>query len=193
MLLLVRAKNNYPFLISSDPYTSDWSVVAYPEQKSTISLNEMVQKNLVERYVEYWFNIDKNDFVNNFLWQQCPDTDCEKPEQYDPENKKCALFCSSGTELFEQFTTKIVPEYRARKEQNSETMKVVSQLITAPAPGKNANNVWQSVAVIDSSVYGEFVVLAFIELDKETGKYPATLGYYVKDFNSYRTFEGLDE
>lgn len=191
MLLLIRAKNNYPFLISTDPYTSDWSVVAYPEQKRAISLKEITQENLVRKYVEYWFSITKNDFVNNILWQTCSDTDCEQPEQYDPKNKKCALFCSSGTELFEQFTTKIVPEYRARVEQNAETMLVVSQLITPPASGKNVPNIWQSSAVIDSSVYGRFSVLVFVELDKEDGKHPATLGYYVKDFNSYRTFENL--
>ena len=191
MLLLIRAKNNYPFLISTDPYTSDWSVVAYPEQKRTISLKEIVQENLVRRYVENWFSIYKNDFVNDSLWSECSDADCEKPEQYDPKNKKCALFCSSDTELFEQFTKKIVPEYRARIEQNSETMRVVSQFITPPVSEKNTPNVWQSSAIVDSSVYGRFSVLVFMELGKADGKYPATLGYYVKDFNSYRTFENL--
>ena len=186
MLLLVRSKNNYPFLISTDQLTSDWSVVAYPEKEREISVKEITQENLVRKYVDYWFSINKNDFINDSLWQECSDTDCEKPEQYDPMNRKCALFCSSDKEIFEQFTAKIMPEYRARIEQKSETMRVVSQIITPPATGANATNVWQSYVIVDSSVNGKFDVLVFLELGKEDGKYPATLGYYVKDFNSYR-------
>lgn len=186
MLLLVHSKNNYPFLISTDPMTSDWSVVAYPEKEREISVKEITQENLVRKYVEYWFSIHKNTFVNESLWQECSDTDCETPEQYDPTNKKCALFCLSAPELFEQFTEKVVPEYRARVDQKSETMKVVYQIITPPATGENATDVWQSFATIDSSLNGRFSMLIFLELGKEDGKYPATLGYYVKDFNSYR-------
>ena len=186
MILLVRSKNNYPFLISADPMTADWSVVAYPEKEREISLKEITQENLVRKYVEHWFSIHKNNFINESLWGECSDTDCEMPEQHDPTNKKCALFCSSVPELFKQFTNKIVPEYRARMEQKSETMKVVSQIITPPATEKNAPNVWQSFATIDSSLNGRFNVLVFLELGLEDGKHPATLGYYVKDFNSYR-------
>ena len=186
MLLLVRSKNNYPFLISTDLITSDWSVVTYPKKEREVSLNHIAQESLVRRYIDFWFSINKNNFVNESLWQKCSNTDCEKAEQYDPTNKICALFCSSDEELFEQFTTKIAPEYRNRIEQNSETMRVESvPFITPPATGINATNVWQAYAIVNSSTRGKFDVFVFLELGKEEGKHPATLGYYVKDFNSY--------
>lgn len=186
MLLLVHSENNYPFLISTDPITSDWTVVAYPEKTKKIVTTEIVQENLVRNYVEYWFTIDKDNAVNESLWQKCPNTACEALEQYDPTNKICALFCLSGQDLFQQFTEKIVPEYRARIQQKSETIRVVSQLITPPAKNQGATNVWQSYAELDSSLNGRFSVLIFIELGYDKKMHPATLGYYVKDFNSYR-------
>ena len=186
MLLLVRSKNNYPFLISTDLLTSDWSVVVYPKKEREVSLNQIAQEALVRRYVEYWFSINRDPWVNENLWKKCSDSDCEKAEQYDPTNKICALFCSSDEELFEQFTKKIAPEYRARIEQTSETMWVEAvPFITPPATGKNATNVWQVYAIVNSSVKGKFDVFVFLELGKEDGKHPATLGYYVKDFNAY--------
>lgn len=188
MLLLIKSKNNYPFLISTDPLTSDWTVVAYPQKlQSTssvtkeISVDYFAQDDLVRKYVEYWFTIDKNYVENESLWQQCSADDCIAPEQFDPTNKKCTLFCLSSKELFEQFTTVIVPEYRAR--MTDETMKIEPQTITKDS---SIDGLWQYYGTVTSSVRGIFNVLVFVELGHQPGKYPATLGYYVKGFNAYR-------
>ena len=187
MLLLVKSRNNFPLLISADPMTSDWTVVAYPEKTRKITTDEIIQENLVRKYVEYWFNINRDNAINESLWKVCENHDCNSLEQYDPMNKQCALFCSSGSEIFQQFTEKIIPEYRARIEQKSETMRVVSQLITPPVQTETGPNIWQSFATIDSSLNGRFSVLVFLELGQDKkGKYSANLGYYVKDFNAYR-------
>lgn len=187
MMLLIKSKNNFPLLIASDPMTSDWTIFAYPEKTRKITSGEIIQENLVRKYVEYWFNINTDQAVNESLWKMCENNDCNSLEQYDPMNKQCALFCSSGSELFHKFTEKIIPEYYARIEQKAETMRVISQLITPPAYAESASNVWQSFATIDSSLNGRFSVLIFLELGQDKKeRYPANLGYYIKDFNAYR-------
>ena len=187
MLLLIKSKNNFPLLISADPLTSDWTISAYPESTSKITTNQIIQENLVRKYVEYWFSINKDNSVNESLWKTCTDRDCDSLERHDPMNLQCALYCSSSTELFKQFTEKIIPEYQDRIEQESETMHVVAQLITPPAQAESASNIWQSFATIMSSKNGIVNVLVFLELGQDKkGKYPANFGYYVQDFNAYR-------
>ncbi len=187
MLLLIKSKNNFPLLISADPWTADWSIAAYPEDTSKITTNQIIQENLVRKYVEYWFNINKDYSLNEALWKTCTNRDCDSLERYDPMDMQCALYCSSGTELFQQFTEKIIPEYRDRIEQESETMHVVAQLITPPSQAENTSNIWQSFATIMSSKNGMANVLVFLELGQDKkGKYPANSGYYVQDFNAYR-------
>lgn len=186
ILLLNHSKRNYPFLISTDPLTSDWTVVAYPEKNLKISPDRIIQETLVSNYVTYWFSINKNNMINEAMWQECDSTDCESADQYNPKNYNCALFCSSAPELYRQFTEKVLPEYRDRIAQASETISVRSQLITPPTNLKSKAGLWQSYVELESSVNKKFDVLAFIELGYDTDKYPATLGYYVKDFNAYR-------
>ncbi len=185
MLLLVRSKNNYPFLISTDPITADWTVIAYPEKDREITATELVQENLVKKYVEYWFNIEKNSLANEALWQRCSEADCAS-EQFNPTIKKCALFCSSASDLFQNFVDNVVPRYRAKTTQNSETVQVIWQMITPPAKGRAVSNLWQSIVTLYSSVDGYFDAVAFIELDQQYDKYPATFGWFVKNFNSYK-------
>ena len=36
VLFGIHQKKNYPFLISIDPFTDEWSVVAYPQEKKEI-------------------------------------------------------------------------------------------------------------------------------------------------------------
>ncbi len=187
VLLLNSSKRNYPFLISSDSLTSDWTVIAYPEKNLKISHDRIIQESLVRNYVIHWFSIDKNNDINESRWQQCESFDCGSADQYNPNNYNCALFCMSAPELFQQFYDDIVPEYQNRVAQASETITVKSQLITPPTDKTNTTGLWQSYVVLESSVNQKFDVLAFIELGQDkTGKYPATLGYYVKDFNAYR-------
>ncbi|MBQ6109806.1 MAG: hypothetical protein IJL05_00280 [Alphaproteobacteria bacterium] len=187
VLLLNNSKRNYPFLISSDSLTSDWTVVAYPEKNLKISHDRIIQESLVRNYVIHWFSINKNNSINESRWRNCESFDCESTDQYNPHNYNCALFCVSSQELFQQFYNNVMPEYRDRIDQASETIMVKSQLITPPTNKNSKAGLWQSYVELESSVNKKFDVLAFIELGHDDkGRYPATLGYYVKDFNAYR-------
>lgn len=181
--------------------TSEWTVIAYPQKNIKITKDEVVQERLVRKYVEYWFNIHKNNQMNEALWQKCDVKECNNPEQYEPKNLRCSLFCTSDRELFLRFTNNILPEYRNRINQKSETVTVKQQMISPPSkqilampPQEDMTYVWQSYVTLESSVNKTFEVLVFVELgyDKE-GNYPATLGYYVKDFNAYNNVEILCE
>ena len=186
VLLLNVSRRNYPFLISTDPITSDWTVVAYIQDNQKIATNTIVQETLVANYVDYWFSIYKNNEINEEMWQPCKPTDCDKVNQYMPGNHKCALFCTSDKDLFNKFTSDVLPEYRNRVNEASETIRVVSRLLTPPTIPDENGGLWQAYVVLESSVNQRFEVLAFIDIAKQVGTHASTMGYYVKDFNAYR-------
>ena len=45
---------------------------------------------------------------------------------------------------------------------------------------------WQVYVDVFSNINGLFKVLAFVEVGRDLQSHPATMGYYIKDFNSYR-------
>ena len=187
LLYFWSQKSNYPFLISIDPITDEWSVVAYPGKtfKDTFEQSQIIQEKLVDDFVTNWFTIsrDKND--NDLRWQECNTNECSDAEQFNPQNIKCVLFCASDTELFKEFSTTVLPEYKARFSQRAERWTVVKKNIQLDRSSED-NSIWQVVAVVHSSVNGVFNVLSFVTVSRDPESHPATLGYYVKDFNSYR-------
>ena len=187
LLFFVRAKRNFPFLISVDPLTDEWTVVAYPKTENVKSVEQyqIIQEKIVSDFVANWFTISKNQFENNARWNKCDSVKCALPEQYNPYNKECALFCVSSDDLFKQFSQKVKPEYAARIDQASETWTVTKQDIVPYYVTPDASG-WQVYIEIQSSISGIFNVLAFVDVKRATETHPATLGYYIEDFNSYR-------
>ena len=180
-------QTNYPFLISIDPLTTEWSVVTYPNQnkKTTVPQYQIIQEKLVRDYVNNWFTISGDNKINKSRWEKCSVEDCEAPNQFNPNNIECALYCSSGDEIFEQFTDKVLPEYKERIAQAHEKWTVKDMQIL-PTDVKEDSSQWQVIPIINSTISSDFVVLVFITIDRDLNLYPANLGYYVKDFNAYR-------
>ena len=187
LLLFVRAKKNFPFLISVDPLTDEWTVVAYPKEKNEKSVEQyqIIQEKIVSDFVTNWFTISKRQSENDARWEKCDAVKCNAPEQYNPNNIECALSCVSGDDLFNQFSKKIRPEYTARIDQASETW-TVNKMDIVPYYVTMGASAWQIYIEIQSSISGIFNVLAFIEVKQTPDAYPATMGYYIEDFNSYR-------
>lgn len=188
LLFVVRQKGNYPFLISVDPLTSGWTLVAYPGKNTTKQINQyqIIQEKLVMDYVTSWFTISDNMDINNARWAKCESEDCSAPDQYNPSNINCALFCASDDLLFKQFSSKVLPEYHARIAQGAETWTVSHNMDIKPTYISENSSLWQVYTKINSSINGNFEVLIFITLERDIKNHPATLGYYVHDFNSYR-------
>ena len=182
-----RFQTNYPFLISVDPLTADWSVVTYPNQskKTTIQQYQIIQEKLVRDYVTNWFSISGDENINQSRWQKCSIDDCDAPAQFHPGNTECSLYCYSSQDVFEEFTDKVLPEYKARVTQARERWTVKDMQILPVKIGEKASQ-WQVIPIINSTISGDFVVLAFVTIEHDSNLYPASLGYYVADFNAYR-------
>lgn len=187
ILLCKHYTSNYPFLISVDPFTDEWTVVAFPNKNSdeTVQQYQIIQEKLANDFVTNWFTISANSDDNDARWKKCSIEDCDQPDQFAPGNIQCAISCQSDDMLFEQFSTKILPEYRARFTQGPEQWRVGNKDIKFDYINENGGR-WQVYADVYSNINGRFKILAFITIDRDTSLYPATLGYYVKDFNSYR-------
>ena len=187
ILLGLHLKSNYPFLISIDLFTNEWSVITHPGkiQNEQIQRYQVIQEKLVSNYVINWFSISGDMQTNDARWEKCTLDDCTDAEQYNPQNINCSMFCMSSDVLFEQFSTKVVPEYMALIKDRNEMWAVGDMLIMPNLVEENAS-LWQVYATIHSSVVGQFSILAFVEIGRDANMYPANLGYFVKEFNAYR-------
>jgi len=188
MLIVVgRVKKNYPFIISTDPLTNDWNVIAYQDktESKTIQQYQVIQEKLVSDYVTNWFTISSDNTNNEKRWQTCDETDCDATNQLNPNNLKCLMFCLSSNSLFKEFSEKIVPEYTERMSQKNETWEVQRLLIT-PSTVTEQIGAWQVYAKIKSNINGNFNVLVFISVGYNSKSHSSTLGYYIENFAAYR-------
>ena len=186
ILLGIYYKTNYPFLISVDPITDEWNIVAYPNESSKPKKQyEIIQEKLINDFVVNWFTISGDKQINQSRWTECSVEECDDPEQFNPENTNCALACRCDADVFKSFHDNVLPLYNAMIDQASETWRVVGKQILPIKVSENTSK-WQVYAKISSATMGYFDVLAFIDIERDTDFYPANLGYYVKQFNSYR-------
>jgi hypothetical protein len=186
ILLGIHYKTNYPFLISIDPITDEWNIVAYPnETHKPKQRYEFMQEKLVNDFIINWFTISNNKEINESRWMECSVDECKDAEQFNPENTLCALMCKCDSAVFKEFNTNVLPLYNAIVNDGAETWRVVGKMFT-PVVVLEDTGKWQVHAVIQSSKRGYFEILGFIDIARNTDLYPATFGYYVKQFNSYR-------
>ena len=188
IVLGIRFKTNYPFLISVDPITDEWSVVAYPDEfKKPMQQYQIIQEKLVNDFVTDWFTISNNANINESRWSKCSVDECDLPEQYDPTNTECAISCKCSADVFKEFHM-VSQQYK--EIENTDTWRVLGMQILPITVSENASS-WQVYAIIQTSnasmMKRVFNVLVFMDIARNTdGSYPATFGYYVKQFNSYR-------
>ena len=192
VLLNTHLRKNFPFLISINPVTEDWIVITYPGEKvKPIPQYQYIQEKLVHDFVKDWFTISDNMEINEKIWEQCSAEECKEAKQINPTTKKCALSCKCDTVVFESFVKDVLPNYRARIDQANEKWAVQNKglLITPVAVSENSSR-WQVYATVNSSVMKRnFDILIFIDVERDIDSYPATFGYYINQFNSYRITE----
>ena len=186
LLLGLHFKKNYPFLISVDPFTDEWSVITYPgkSEKESVRQYQIVQEKLVSDFVKNWFTISNNAQINKARWQQCSVEECAQSEQINPDNINCAISCKSDVKVFEEFTNNVLPDYRAYADASG-TWNAERMLIT-PNTVNETSGTWQAVVSVHPSMSAPFNALIFVTIEQDVNRYPATLGYYIKTFNSYR-------
>ena len=186
MLLGVHFRSNYPFLISIDPFTEDWTVITYPEKnkKEIVQQHQIVQEKLVSDFVKNWFTISGDMKSNEQRWRDCEIEQCSTSEQFNPDNINCAISCKSVASVFEEFYKNVLPEYRAYADASGKW--TVGRMLITPTKVNKNSGMWQVYTTIHPISSTPFNVLVFITIEQDQNKYPATLGYYIKTFNSYR-------
>ncbi len=186
LLLGIHFKSNYPFLISIDPYTDEWSVITYPgkNEKESIQQYQIVQEKLVRDFITDWFTISGDAKTNEKRWARCEIEDCSKDTQFNPENIDCAIYCKSDISVFEEFYKNVLPDYSAYA--NADGKWTVARMLITPNIVKQNSGTWQVVTTVQPTMSAAFDVLSFITIEQDQSKYPATLGYHIKTFNSYR-------
>ena len=186
LLLGVNFKKNYPFLISVDPFTEDWSVVTYPgkNKKESVPQYQIIQEKLVHDFVLNWFTISDNPEINAERWKKCKYDECAKAEQFNPDNIECGISCNSAVSVFKEFEGKVLPQYTSLAE--SSVKWTVRNMLITPVNITQSVGWWQVYATIRSSKTPAFNVLIFIVVENDSDNYPATFGYHITNFNSYR-------
>lgn len=188
LLLNMHMRRNFPFLISVNPITEDWTVITYPgEKEKPVQQYKYIQERLVHDFVKDWFNISGDTDVNEQIWKKCSFDECKQSRQFNPNNKVCAISCRSSEAVFTEFTEKVVPNYRARIQQAREKWAIPSKkTLINPVMASEKNSKWQVYATVNSSVMGSFDVLIFVDVERNIDLYPSTFGYYINQFNAYR-------
>lgn len=188
LLLNIHFRKNFPFLISINPITEDWNVIAYPgEKEKPVKQYQYIQEKLVHDFVKDWFTISDDMETNEQIWQKCSAEECGDSEQFNPTTKKCAISCKSDISVFDVFVKNIIPNYRARINQAKEKWSVSPRgLLINPAIVSENSSKWQVYATVNSSVMGNFDILIFVDVERNIDLYPATFRYYINQFNSYR-------
>ena len=188
LLLNIHLRKNFPFLISINPITEDWTVMTYPGEKSKpIPQYQYIQEKLVHDFVKDWFTISSDMNINEEIWARCSTDECKNPRQFNPTNKHCVIACRCDSAVFTDFSKNVMPSYRARVSQANETWSIVpkgiliNQIFTS-----EKNSKWQVYAAVRSSLQGDFDVLIFVDVERDITLYPSTFGYYINQFNSYR-------
>ena len=186
LILGLHFKKNYPFLISVDPFTDEWSVITYPgkSEKESVHQYQIVQEKMVRDFVTNWFTISGDSKTNELRWQQCEVEECAQSVQINPDNIKCAISCKSDAAVFTEFTENVLPDYRTYASASGKWN--VGRMLITPTAVNETSGLWQVVATIRPSMSAPFNTLVFITIEQDQNKYPATLGYYVRTFNSYR-------
>ena len=196
LLLGRHLRKNVPFLISVDPITDEWTVIAYPHEEKKVQQYQYIQEKLVKDFVKDWFTISDNQSVNEEIWKRCSKEecgcsidDCDMPQQFNPLNKTCALSCKSSDAVFEDFSIRVLKDYKERIKQAGETWTVPKKgiLITPNIVTENFSR-WQVFVTVVSSVSGKFNALVFVDVnqDNSVDYYSSTFGYYIEQFNAYR-------
>ena len=187
LLWAQRSVHIHPFLVSIDSVTGQWSIVGhqhgdYKEVNNHMSLVESV----IARFVKYRFSISNNDAVNEAIWQRCDlETDCslaahQKNSIIDPDT--CGLYCTTNNQLFDEFTTNVIPVYKQYAIANDVRTVNMSTMRFRLLRGL----VFQVQFTIKSTLYGDMKILGYAVLERDTAHYPYSLGYYVSNFSAYR-------
>jgi hypothetical protein len=181
-----RSENVRPFMIGIRN-DGTWAVVGHDGGTPEYSINYTMQESLAGNFVKSWFTISESHDANLAAWKQCDRTTCVSGDELMFGSRECSIYCNTGDDLFSDFYYNILPDWEKR-ESNGTTWSVRDDdMRITPAGVINENGgTWRISATILDNNGKTFNVMAFLKIAKNNNYHPATLGFYVADFNAYR-------
>ena len=176
-----------PYILATGGMNDQWRIVMSDGETPTNKITdaELFQQSLVWRFTQNWFNISPNHDINSDIW----DTECRREQCLSDEigTRKCALFCSSGDDLFYKFTADVLPKLVVQESAKATWMVVPESMRIEPAGYiSDEGGTWRVMVTILTGGTGAMDIIAYARVERNVKYFPSTRGYYVADFNAYR-------
>lgn len=191
IVVSVRSGRIAPFLISVNDITGEWGLIQMDNGPATISAHYALQESVVANFAQRWFDASGDMATNNDLWARCDRKDCGTGYAAMYNTSRCAVYCATADEVYDNFVTNIVPIYKQNVEHgvywnlDRNSIHIVPVGTTATAVAKNGGT-WRLFARVNTNVGVTMKVIAYVRVARDTTNYPRSVGYYVADFNTYR-------
>lgn len=193
----------HPFLISINNITGQWTVVGHQHgDMHTIDGMQSIQESVIGRFIRDWFRVSNNPNVNDFTWATPPedfqctwDNDTRSDSGIGTDGfmriqNNYNLYCLSAPSVRNMFLEDIVPAHRDLYAQGDFQSVDMSTLQLMSIPVQSSSQMyalWQATFTIRTQKSGPISVLAYIQLSFDFDTYPKTFGFYVSEFNAYKT------
>ncbi|MBD5389024.1 hypothetical protein HDR63_02095 [bacterium] len=188
LLGAMRLQRLDPFMISVDAATGQWAVVGRDGRHLHYTVGRTMQESVVGNFVTQWFQIADNDAGNAGAWRKCTRNECASGDALFPATRYCTIYCATGEDVFTRFARDVVPDYTARAAAGQTwTLDAGSLQITPAGPITDTGGVWQVTATILTGAGTSFDIIAWAQVARNTTYYPGNMGFYIADFNAYRT------
>ena len=179
-----------PLLISTNNTTGTWAVIGRSASRNTeYSVSRTMQEAVAINFTQSWFYISNSATRNEDVWRKCPTDSCTGAEIMSYNRYSCAISCLAADKLYELFTDDVAPIYRRRQIEGGETWDFMPETVMVTPVGRisDAGGMWRVNASVWSNINSVFNIIAFVRIERKAAEYPMTMGYYVADFNAYRT------
>ena len=187
ILWTLKSARVEPFILVTNGLNDQWRIImaggSTPSTERTSA--QIFQQSLIWHFTQNWLNISSDADTNSDVWN----IDCKREYCLADDNdvQKCAIYCASGSDLLTKFRETVLPQYQSYEAQNT-TWTVVPESMRIEPVGRITPNggTWQIQVTVLTGGTGAMDIVAYAKVAYSIKYYPATMGYYVFDFNAYR-------
>ena len=179
-----RNRGVHAFLISINPITGQWQILGHDHGMRTITASYSLQQSVLAHFANAWFTISSDPTKNEQMWAGLSKiSDCASDEE---RAGRAGLYCMASSQLYKEFIKNVVPDYQRRVSMGETWSLDMDSLYITPA-GDGTTNTWRIMATVMSNLSYPIQVMAYATVGHDTTNYPNTMGYYVTNFNAYKT------
>lgn len=185
-----KSERMSPVMIASDNMTGEWSIIDRNSNNNEYPASRTMQEYVVGNFTANWFRVSEENTENIDAWKKCDRTDCISGDTLTFGTHSCAIYCSTGEDVFSRFTYDVIPYYQSLVGSGEIWVTDIKNMIIMPAGNISENGgTWRVLATIVSSKTGPFKVEIFVKVALNKVNYPQTMGFYIAGFNAYNISE----